>query len=487
MSRYPRTQTMAPFNNANVLRVVQLDDGRMGVIDDSKRRIWIEFDIQSSAMQASLQTVTLPDIPHGYGKWVATTIGGVSRTIRRVNCVRVKAGADPVTVFATQIPEHFVDVLVKSLTDSGVHHAVGDVEQTDEFGTVMEIVIFESENVHVICAILARHGSTAMFEENVTRRDIAIERMDRIEASCVSAHTSLRPSDDTFGARRGTENWRFEWIPDHWTRVPLTWDHMVANMCDVDINDIPQPLRQHVAYRRICDGDHDLMGTRWVLSETQPTVSELSPCGDSAALRRCVLDVPNLGEALDRGDTITQQELTDWNVPIIDSTRFLVRGPSSSNWYRPRDTIRPLSMHIPTRRLVSAALTAAQSRQLITAFYLVSVECVRDEVVFRAARLILYRYMLERGYTARWLGKYVQEANFIGNGVAFRQFRRLSQYSPDRLPTHVLNRICLHSGQMANRGSKGSRSKYCTDGRYVPKRRLTRTERDEDEMRKGHD
>jgi len=123
-----------------------------------------------------------------------------------------------------------------------------------------------------------------------------------------------------------------------------------------------------------------------------------------------------------------------------------------------------------------------QSEQLITAFYLLSVERVADATVCEAASLILFRYMFERGYTARYMGKYLQEANHIGNGKRFRQFRRLSQYAPDRLPIAVLTKLCGTNGRMINRGSKGTRSKYRTANRYVPARRLKRTREDEDEM-----
>ena len=72
---------------------------------------------------------------------------------------------------------------------------------------------------------------------------------------------------------------------------------------------------------------------------------------------------------------------------------------------------------------------------------------VPDPLVRRAAQLLLHRYMLERGYK--------QDAHYIGNGHRFRNFRRLAQYAPERLPAVVLNKLCARDGRMRNKGSKG--------------------------------
>jgi hypothetical protein len=88
--------------------------------------------------------------------------------------------------------------------------------------------------------------------------------------------------------------------------------------------------------------------------------------------------------------------------------------------------------------------------------------------------------MVQRGYTARWLGKYEQAAHHVGNGDSFRAFRAMRQYEPSNLPTRVLNRLCSRDGVLSNRGSKGSRSKYKSNrARYVPQRRLGRSAEDE--------
>lgn len=137
---------------------------------------------------------------------------------------------------------------------------------------------------------------------------------------------------------------------------------------------------------------------------------------------------------------------------------------------------RELRRHAPaTQRLVSAALSVSQSKQGIECFYRLVVErATGDEA--EAARLILRRYLLQRGYLFRHLGKYNQCADFTGNGKTFRRFARLQQYAPHRLPAAVLNRRCGKDGKLRGRGSKGSRSKYVPKAeRYEPKRRLVRS------------
>ena len=153
---------------------------------------------------------------------------------------------------------------------------------------------------------------------------------------------------------------------------------------------------------------------------------------------------------------------------------------------RPTRTRRPRrsGASTPAPALVSARLTPPQSRQLIEAYYLLTVERVQGEVA-RACELILFRYAFERGYLARHVGKYDQEAKHVGNGDAFRQFRSMSdRYSPHNLPASVLNALCGKDGKLRARGSKGSRSKKAPiDQRWRPSRRMTRTSEDEMRMR----
>ena len=132
---------------------------------------------------------------------------------------------------------------------------------------------------------------------------------------------------------------------------------------------------------------------------------------------------------------------------------------------------------------MSGALTAAQSRQLIEA-YAVTVERVAGDGR-RAAELVMPGTSSAATYP--WLGKYEQRGRFVGNGDSFRRFGpRLTQYAPHRLPTQVLNRLCTAEGALAARGSKGTRSKYkkrtADAQRYVPEKRLQRSDEDEARM-----
>ena len=120
-------------------------------------------------------------------------------------------------------------------------------------------------------------------------------------------------------------------------------------------------------------------------------------------------------------------------VNMLPDKNVVVQSDVNGDWYAPVD---PKDM-LPTKRYVSAALTKAQAQQLIQAFFLFTIE--RAEL--QATRLIMFRYLCERGYTVRWMGKYVQAGNNVGNGNTFRNFRRLHQYNPERLPIHVLEKL----------------------------------------------
>jgi len=121
----------------------------------------------------------------------------------------------------------------------------------------------------------------------------------------------------------------------------------------------------------------------------------------------------------------------------------------------------------------------------VTAFYLLVVERVADPLLRRALGLVLFRYMVERGYTARWIGKYKQDANYVGNGDLFRKFQRLRHvYAPGNLPPKILVELCDEHGVLHGRGSKGSRSKFApVEERWHPKRRLSRSREMEARMR----
>jgi len=512
------TCSLGPFNNGNPLTVVMLDgvddEGlpRLGVIDETMQRVWIETDVTSSRIQkhTTLPQVALPQMPHSYGTWAYASIGGISSTVRRVGILR-SCIRQPVTIFALRAP-------VPQSFDAAV--TVGITEFDDEYGYVTEIVVHDARDVAHVAARIARSGGTPMLEDGSVdaKRGLGVERLDRIEshitncdahlpkpspppppqptlvsnASSFSSLTSRKRDDqskidDTYGLRRGSDNWCFSWLPRGW-EPPITWDHMVRNVSDrYPIHDIPQPLRQHVARFRLERGDFPPIGSKWTRALTIPTIEELqwnaANCNNVETvapphpLRRII--------TLSPGDTIKVAR-DEWDVSARVDLNTLANVDGV--WYRPCDTRRSLEKHIPSKRLVSCALDKRQSKQLIEAFYHLTVERVTDPIVKKALRLVLFHYMKERGYTARWMGKYEQDARHVGNGDTFRRFSRLHQYAPHRLPIDVLNKLCDRTGKLRNRGSKGSRSKYVhlrTSQRqrvYIPKNRLVRTVDDERRM-----
>lgn len=478
---------MQPFNDGLPLRVVRLDgNGGMGVVDASRRRVWKENDLASffTSFHPS-SVVEIPSIPDHYGTWHGTSIGGLSDTVRRTGILQANPkhkGA--VILFVTHAPED-LSTMTSELDAWEVGYAMGDVEEMNGYGRVVELVVYDPTQLSRVAALVARTGATPLLEDSDVdaRRSIGIERLDRIDAQIVSRDTNMEnEGEDAYGVRRGRENWRFPWIPSSWTRVPLTLDHMVENLLHDDISCIPQPLCQHVARCRIEMGLYDRMGTLWVKSEHAPTEHELKGGPLIRYPHRIVLQNEHLRQCLSSGrTTITTDELRDWGLEHVDHARYLVEA-ADGTWYRPRDTRNQLMSHIPMQRWVSCALSEEQSKQLCTCFYLLLVEGVRDEEVRHAIHLILFRYMVERGYTSRRMGKYTQDAKHIGNGDEFRPFRRLTQYAPERLPVEVLSKLCGRDGRLKNRGSKGTRSKYRTTNRYKPTRRLKRSREDEQAM-----
>lgn len=491
---HERFRTLPPFNASRPLRVVRYADGALGIVDEAHSRVWHGEDVTSTRDARPATEVVLPTIPNHYGKFVPKAIGGVSKTVRRVGCIRTHAkhrGA--LVVFATRLPSE--DALVEALRpygDDALACTVGDVERDDEYGLVCEVVVHEPADVDCVCAIIARCGATPILEDPSANalRGLGVERLDRIDAKVVLRDEDEEDENAAYGVRRGTDNWRFAWMPAEWRRVPITWDHQVDNFLHYDdLEALSQPLRQHVARERLRREMHDPMGSHWRRAETPPTARELAwaaehPHETPPPPLRAILDCAPLARALAEygaNCVVAASDLESWGL-WIDSVRVLVRDEGSDIWYRPRDTRNMLTMNIPGRRLVSAALTCEQSEQIITAFYLLSIERVPEPLLRRAAQLLLHRYMLERGYTSKYMGKYKQDALYIGNSNSFRHFRRLAQYAPDRLPAVVLNKLCARDGRLRNKGSKGSRSKYRTVGRYVPKRRLQRTLDDEERM-----
>ena len=291
----------------------------------------------------------------------------------------------------------------------------------------------------------------------------------------------VHEADDVYGLRRGGDNWRFPWLPAR-LEPPITWDHLVRNVHDVPLHTLPQPLCQHAARARLDAGAHAPVGTVWHRARSGPTEAEVAWArahpGEAPALpHRLLVDaVGDDADSLDAG--------FDGAVDGVEAARLVGGVPHTmvrahDAWYVPGDPTAALRAKIPARRAVSAALSQAQSRQLIEVFFHLTT-WVDGSPPRRALELVLFQYMVQRGYTARWLGKYEQAAHHVGNGDSFRAFRAMRQYEPSNLPTRVLNRLCSRDGVLSNRGSKGSRSKYKSNrARYVPQRRLGRSAEDE--------
>jgi hypothetical protein len=389
------------------LTVVRVKEtGHTAIYDRDTRRYWIGhgFD-RHYLLPSEVEPLPLGKVPAQYGKWVTTSIGGLSTTKRLQGIYRGALRTSDATLYAA----HPSSEQAVRMCLNGVHGVtIGDTKYDSELGyvTLLEVTVPEY-HLALVCARIARAGATPHLVDHETKdagRSLGVERLDRITSDCTVDHERMYAEEDgVYGVRRGLENWEFSWLPEDWKRAPLTWDHLVGNVAHVPIHKLPKPLQQHAA----------------------------------------------------------KVELERTEDP--ERAAFLRR-------------------YVGLERVVSAALSPMQSEQLITAFYLLSVE--ESEMYCEVAKAILHRYMVERGYTARWTGRYVQGGRFIGNSDRFRRFNMsLPQYDIERLPTQVLNKICDERGQRKVRGSKGSRSKYKQRGergeRYVPKKRLKRSAEDE--------
>lgn len=490
MPRTALTRTMAPFNNGKPLAVVCMEDGRMGVVDEAAGygRVWIEYDMHSSRVHNvhQLKMVQFPLMPERYGEWLHKSIGGVSETMRRIQLLRANPKTKgPICIFAIGVPSS--TAVSDALSQHKSLFTVGDSEFTQDDGYVTEVISHSAENVAHAAAMIARIGGVPMLEDASVDagRGIGVERLDRIGARVLSDETMIDEKDDLYGLRRGCENWHFPWLPDGW-QVPITWDHMVNNVIHHDIDTIPQPLRQHVAKVRLERGDYPPIGSRWEVVPDKDVPNDEVICWNEEHdtseplpfhifYRVITLPVDEQAKVARREDVGVESSL---------NSLTLIEGV----WYRPCNTRRFLEKHIlkslpwqGMRRWTTPHLEMKQSKQLIEAFYLLTVEQLSDPIASKGLKLIMFTYMKERGYTARWLGKYKQDASHIGNGGKFRKFRRLHQYDPHRLPVDVLNRLCGTDGVLRNRGSKGTRSKYKQTARpaYIPRRRLKRTKEDE--------
>ena len=493
--RATHTETLPSFNLGRPLSIVVSQDGtRVGVKDESRGHgmVWWEGDMASSAAGDDIRSCTallIPSIPPEYGGWNVTVIGGVSLTVRRLGIVRCNDDTSDVVVFS-----------VKGQTRTSAEEALSDVlhlvrigekKEDGDLGHITEVIVHKSGDVAQISSLLARKGCVPILENKGLnlRRSLGVERLDRVPAKVVTDETMVQNSQDLFGPRRGGENWRFPWIPASWKHVPITWDHMVENVIDEDIRLIPQPLRQHVARVRLDRGMHPPVGSRW-----EPLRGGTKAPSDNVlswnALHGEEEEVPfhiqyRIVSLSQEDQDKVKAGKRDVSVVVNCKTFTCIDG----TWYRPVNTKQFLEDHIPKglkkKKYVSAHLTKRQSMQIIEAFYLLAVEKVSDPLLIRGCCLVLFTYMKERGYTARWIGRYDQDANHICNGDSAREFKNLDQYKPENLPTHVINKVCGPNGTLLHRGSKGSRSKYKQEGQthYIPKRRLARTENDEKKMR----
>lgn len=483
------TQTLPSFNCGRPLRVLRrLSDGALGVVDEAHVGVWWGHAFVSTPLAPDEPTEEVPllRVPSKYGSWARKSIGGVSDTVRRSGVLRARPRiAHAVTLFALRAPDADVVRSAIAARCGGCAEVVG-TEHDATFGHVSEIRVSDSDYAAMVAACVARTGAEPIWEDPSVDalRTLGVERLDRIDAA-VSDEGYDDP--DSYGLKRGIENWRFQWMPPDWNRVPITWDHLVANVVHVQSIDVlPQPLRQHVARERL---KTVVVGTDWTeaglvdVEEGEAAEGSNANCFNS----RVVVRVTELQEALGQGRrTFEIGELVAWDMfGMRGAWRYVCRG-TDGVWYRPVDTYRALERHIPRRRFVSAALKPAQSRQLIEAFYALNVERIDDASAVGALNLVMYRYMIERGYTARWMGKYVQEALNVGNGDLFRKFRaELLQYGTraNQKPV-VYRKLAGRDGKFHTRGSKGSRSKHAlAKKRWVPQRRLVRTVADEARMR----
>lgn len=487
----PFEPVILPVLNKGVpFRVVRVGE-EVGILDEETQGVWLGHDLVPRHV-TEVEPVALPDFPEGYGEWLETCIGGVSETIRRVGLLSSQGGKErkknsPVTLFALSLPR--VEALASLMTQKDIV-TLGDPETTQSYGIVQEIIVHEPSNVAYVCSVVARQGGVPRLDDvgRDSRRPIGVERLDRIGAKVVQTRDMVEEEDQIFGIRRGFQNWKFPWLPPSWPHVPLTWDHLVKNFDTVsndEISSVPQPLLQHICKQRLETKAHPEQGCKWSRVDYEPLPSEVDffashPDSVPPPPLRRIVHPPTPIPAL-QGDGF-HVDTPPWSPSPAPNTLMHVPG---EGWFRSCDTTRQLTRHIPSRRFVSGALKVEQSKQLILCFYLQVVERVTDPTLLRALCLIQYRYMVQRGYFARWLGPYVQNAMHVGNGDTFRTFRRMTQYRPESIPSQVLNRIVDKDGHLCNRGSKGTRSKYEKDEtkRYNPKRRMQRRPDDEEQMK----
>ena len=377
------TRTLPPLNLGLVFKAYNVH-GKIAILDEETKNVWFGYDLKPTKIDniTSYPEVKLLPIPD-YGKEKHAIIGGVGKTLRRVGLLKGNPdyrniyGSSFANIFVTNIlnKDEFSEKL-DSLPEYCV--TVEELEDgEDEYGLVAKLLC-EIEQLHVICANIARLGAKIFISDKKINsfEFLGIERLDRRDEQ----------------PKRAPQNWNYSFLPESWHGVPTLWHNLAGNMCGVDIELIPQPLKQYVA-------------------------------------------------------------------------AYLINEKNFTEYIK----------YLENYKWVSASLEYEQSKQLINANYILNVEQHCDLVQVELSQMILWRYLIMRGYSSRWLGKYDQNAKFLGNGHVIRKFKDLVQYNIENLSTDILERVYKKDGSLQGKGNKGSRSKYVDeDRRYVPKRRMKR-------------
>lgn len=505
----PHTRVLGKFNGGLPLTVVRIpsewegEEDFFGVVNDPEKSVWIEDSLTFTHFTKlhdgivleqdkpffGLNVVDLPDFPANYGEWQRKSIGGVSNTVRRCNIIRAGTRVTgPVTLFAMRCPNN--ECVAKILADHVVPRCSFGVPQfvDEEHGIVMEVIVFDPEDLAQVCALVHKAGGTVLLEDKSVnaQRCLGVERLDRIVSQIACEENMYTENDGLYGLRRGGDNWNFAFLPKDW-KVPITWDHMVDNVLHEPIEKLEhiKPLVQHVAKRHLKDGTYPKIGSCWV-ETTAPAEENLKYPNDPFLYHVVESPTRALSDFIRSTLKKENKQIQNSVCPALEDGKGITertRVKVDGIWYKPKAMNKYLTDLVHGKREVTSALTTAQSRQLLTAFYYLCIERSNDSDIVRGFRLIMYHYMKEQGYTARWMGKYKQEALHVGNGDRFRNFTRLYDYAPDRLPTDVINKLCGIDGRLKARGGKGSRSKYRSNkSRYIPKRRLKRSQDMEEKM-----
>ena len=518
-----RTELLPLWQNGRPLEVVSIpsewegQEATLGVVDaEHHRSVWVGFSPTPTRVEHAIRDlarVEVGEIPARYGAWVGSSlrpkaIGGVSDTQRRVGLLHCSSH-EPLNLFVLGLARRdAVADLLAARPDLGPACTVGD-PIWDEGAWAVEVVLHDGAHLDSVAAALAELGGELLLDEASqhleSRRALGVERLDRIDAATMrEGSADLRDTDGQYGPRRGVENWRFEWQPAEWEHPAITWDNLELNVRDTPLPQLPYPLRQRAAAGRLLRGAFAELGRAWRRTHA-PTAEE----------RRADPAAPGVGAGRGHVRPDAPAEVVEYlgqradeaGVVLLPPELFAVSGrwcadgahvrAAGGAWFRVVDEERALRAEahgLDRRTKISPRLSRPQSRQLLSAFYVACIARTPDPVRMLAARLVLYHYLVQRGYTARFLGKYDQRGCFVGNGSRLRKFKRLQQYDIQRLPSAVLNRFLeregSHDGATIEKRVrvKGSRSKYKSKAAragsepYVPVKRMRRSQEAERSM-----